>query len=434
MVEDVKIESLEQLEEWLKTQDVRVSRTMAAREALRVFPEATLSLKIEPKNNDGATFALACARSTLITCVGSSCPIAKLSELKQRAVVAAKNVYQMERSTLTSTNQEIAQRPSKLRTAANAAYRDAADVSKSLAAQQAVTKILSQSKSQTQAEYVAAETASRIRQCIASLTMPVHTTSDHARASIATECTKALHPDGTTSFQEAAFLKENEYQKLFEKRLFLEDDSVAKPLEAWQRFKLQDDPNLTWSFWKTWYEGYLDGEPLDWQLQLRVALIEDTVWDLGAEAVAQAIEHIRQKWELEREVATLKEQLTESKQLATLPNRLHNQPPEAVDDSFRLFQTDVTLIWDKLVELEVEVQKPNPSPSKLLVIGKWLAEKAVAMSQYCGSVADEWLRAGGKAFAIAAGTAGGAKAVTSIPELMNSISGLAEKLANLLGG
>lgn len=51
--------------------------------------------------------------------------------------------------------------------------------------------------------------------------------------------------------------------------------------------------NGTWSFWRDWYQGFLDGKPLDWELQHRVALIDDTIWHQGPEAVAQEIERIK---------------------------------------------------------------------------------------------------------------------------------------------
>lgn len=48
-----------------------------------------------------------------------------------------------------------------------------------------------------------------------------------------------------------------------------------------------------WVFWLDWYQGFLDGEPLDWGLQRRVALIDDDIWKSGPEAVAAEIERIK---------------------------------------------------------------------------------------------------------------------------------------------
>ncbi|WP_259974748.1 hypothetical protein [Leisingera aquaemixtae] len=51
--------------------------------------------------------------------------------------------------------------------------------------------------------------------------------------------------------------------------------------------------STTFSFWREWYQGFLEGRPLDWELQRRVALIDDKIWDAGPEAVAPEIERIK---------------------------------------------------------------------------------------------------------------------------------------------
>jgi hypothetical protein len=51
------------------------------------------------------------------------------------------------------------------------------------------------------------------------------------------------------------------------------------------------DPE-TWGFWARWYDGMLRGAPLDWELQRAIALIDDSVWKEGPEAVAQEIAKI----------------------------------------------------------------------------------------------------------------------------------------------
>ena len=37
----------------------------------------------------------------------------------------------------------------------------------------------------------------------------------------------------------------------------------------------------SWSFWHEWYQGFLDGKPLDWELQRRVALIRTKIGRWG---------------------------------------------------------------------------------------------------------------------------------------------------------
>lgn len=45
-------------------------------------------------------------------------------------------------------------------------------------------------------------------------------------------------------------------------------------------------------FWSRWYRGFVDGRPLDWDLQRRVALLPDEDWDAGPEHLARKIAQI----------------------------------------------------------------------------------------------------------------------------------------------
>ena len=65
-----------------------------------------------------------------------------------------------------------------------------------------------------------------------------------------------------------------------------------------QQIPLPNDHELKsrLSFWLEWYQGFLDGKLVDWELQRRVALIDDAIWDAGPEAVAAEIERIKAEW------------------------------------------------------------------------------------------------------------------------------------------
>jgi hypothetical protein len=54
------------------------------------------------------------------------------------------------------------------------------------------------------------------------------------------------------------------------------------------------------SFWQDWYERLLAGDPLDWELQRRVALIDDAIWEAGPEVVAEEIDRIRAAYLVEK--------------------------------------------------------------------------------------------------------------------------------------
>lgn len=58
--------------------------------------------------------------------------------------------------------------------------------------------------------------------------------------------------------------------------------------------------NEPFRFWSEWYQGFLDGEPLDWELQRRVALIDNDIWEAGPEAVAEEITRIEADYQAEQ--------------------------------------------------------------------------------------------------------------------------------------
>ena len=55
------------------------------------------------------------------------------------------------------------------------------------------------------------------------------------------------------------------------------------------------DPNENWDFWTRWWDGLVAGQPLDWALQEKVALIPDDIWQQGPAAVARAIREIEEQ-------------------------------------------------------------------------------------------------------------------------------------------
>ncbi|UWQ78031.1 hypothetical protein K3725_11975 [Leisingera sp. S132] len=154
-----------------------------------------------------------------------------------------------------------------------------------------------------------------------------------------------------------------------------------------------------WAFWRFWYQGFLDGKPLDWELQRRVALLDNAIWDTGPEAVAKEIERIRSLFELEQEVARLKEQLAAVERTPAAALIGDNGGPPLEDAAARALQTDLALIWKQVEELEEEIAKPSPSPSLLEKIARALWDISLRMAAYCGSVADGMIREGTKELA-----------------------------------
>ncbi|WP_132461890.1 hypothetical protein [Rhodovulum marinum] len=71
-----------------------------------------------------------------------------------------------------------------------------------------------------------------------------------------------------------------------------------KKTPLWRNIKVTDELPLLladldhFRFWIEWYQGLLDGKPIDWDLQKRVALIPDRDWGKGPEHIARKIEEI----------------------------------------------------------------------------------------------------------------------------------------------
>ncbi|MBU2942502.1 hypothetical protein Q4525_15945 [Shimia thalassica] len=162
---------------------------------------------------------------------------------------------------------------------------------------------------------------------------------------------------------------------------------------------VSSDREDEWSFWRAWYQGFVDGDPLDWELQRRVALVPDVDWEKGAEHIAKVIEEIRARFELEQRIAEL-----EAEKLDWETQVRHqiggNNPPEAIEDP--QVKTIEEIIWAPIEDLKSEVAKDVPDKgvvqqaiSKLVAAGKWAFGKVdKAIDAFVVSLG----KAGGTAF------------------------------------
>lgn len=119
--------------------------------------------------------------------------------------------------------------------------------------------------------------------------------------------------------------------------------------------------NQNWAFWRDWYQGFLDGKPLDWELQRRVALIPDQDWKQGPEHIARKIEEIQARFDLETRI----KELEAEKQVWQERARLGiggNNPPETIEDA-RIVQE---IIWAPVEELKAETQSDAPDKSRII--------------------------------------------------------------------
>ncbi|MEO0343951.1 MAG: hypothetical protein AAF198_11005 [Pseudomonadota bacterium] len=124
------------------------------------------------------------------------------------------------------------------------------------------------------------------------------------------------------------------------------------------------------AFWKEWYQGVLDGEPLDWELQRKIALIPNQIWDTGIEAVAEEIERIRATLDLEKKIAELEDEL----RIASLNRRGigGNMPPEPIADT--IVAEELKVIGQPLEDLKSEASKEEPSKKALEVLAEQLTK------------------------------------------------------------
>ena len=79
---------------------------------------------------------------------------------------------------------------------------------------------------------------------------------------------------------------------LWNRPLWPAGDMPDTLMAKWQGFQRQA-ATTEWAFWADWYQGLLDGAPMDWDLLHKIVLIDDEIWQTGAKAIAAEIDKIR---------------------------------------------------------------------------------------------------------------------------------------------
>lgn len=152
---------------------------------------------------------------------------------------------------------------------------------------------------------------------------------------------------------------------------FLEQDYLAIT-EFWRK------DAESWDFWARWYESILKGEPMDWELQEKVALIDDEFWATGARAVAAEIEKIESEFDLLNKIDTFQ------KESDALANRLGiggNNPPVEIEDPGIV--REVTIIWDAVQELKEEIEQEEPEKGRIEALIGVLSSGLKAILSFC---------------------------------------------------
>ena len=174
-----------------------------------------------------------------------------------------------------------------------------------------------------------------------------------------------------------------------------------------------------WSFWREWYQGFLDGKPLDWELQRRVALIDDAIWEAGPEAVADEIERIRAGYEVEIRAAEIEQSAYPHSNIQSVRGMGDNNPPSSIDDAVET-SNGVTIIWAAAQELKEQAQSQSPNKAR----ARKAVSAIVGVLRACGLWAAKKIDKGLDAAVIAACAAGGTAGVAWITQNADKIQEL----------
>lgn len=145
-----------------------------------------------------------------------------------------------------------------------------------------------------------------------------------------------------------------------------------------------DSDGRTWGFWAGWYERMLRGDPLRWDLQEKIALIPEDIWQAGPEAVAEEIARIEAEFELRESIADF-----EADHALVEKGRLGiggNNPPEEIDDPDTREQ--VNLLWESIAGLKAEVEAEKPDADRVATLINSLGAALKAIFAWCARKGD----------------------------------------------
>ncbi|MEP6020404.1 MAG: hypothetical protein ABJ251_18170 [Paracoccaceae bacterium] len=188
--------------------------------------------------------------------------------------------------------------------------------------------------------------------------------------------------------------------------------------------------SATWAHWVKWFEDIIEGSPIDWELQLRVALMSDAIWDRGPATVASEIEKIHLMLMTQHANDLLIEHVR------SIPSELagigHNKPPEGITD-FPIIHYEFSQILTATSVVQTELEETSPDQSRLQdsldVLGKVLASAAKWSAKKLDTSLDEFLKTLAKSGAIAVSGAAGAWLL----DLNSKLATLIEMLSKYIG-
>lgn len=160
-----------------------------------------------------------------------------------------------------------------------------------------------------------------------------------------------------------------------------------------------------WAFWLDWYIRLLSGTALapDHPMLVEIALLPDALWQ-DEPAALKRINEIWERYQLLEQAQALSpvdsQSLTTS---ATSTHRRHNMPPELVDEVTQIaaIQTQFGEVMETVID---ELSQPEPEKGKLAACAESLIALCKSFANYCGSVANEGIKAGAKVVGAGGGT------------------------------
>ncbi len=198
----------------------------------------------------------------------------------------------------------------------------------------------------------------------------------------------------------------------------------------WLNEFLEDQQNILdsgpeWAFWQRWYYSLLKGETLDWELQRRVALIGEEIWETGPKPVAAEIARIEAALKVERAAGELK--VSAAKALSSRRGIGDNHPPSPIDDA--LSSNDgTTIIWAAAQELKAEAQASAPHKGKVL----WAVSAIVGVMKACGLYVSKKVDIGLNATIVSACSAAGVAGVAWVTANVDKLNELIEAISRWL--
>jgi hypothetical protein len=139
-----------------------------------------------------------------------------------------------------------------------------------------------------------------------------------------------------------------------------------------------------WSFWAKWYDRAMAGDPLPWDMQEKVALIPNEIWEAGPEAVEEEIARIEAEFELRHRIADF-----EADQAQLEKKRFGiggNNPPVEIDDPETGAQ--VVVILESIAGLKEEVNAEQPDAKRVATLIERLAAALRLVLAWCGRKMD----------------------------------------------